>query len=260
VATYALSGLLPRDWEDISRGPGQTLWIGDIGDNSSTRVRGLLVHRMPEPGPRSAKTLTATSFRLRYEDGPRDAEALVVTSDRVLVVEKTFSSSAGVYAAALPLQSGGAVNLLHRVAEVSVPSVTGGDISPDGTRFVLRNYTAAYEWQVRGGDLVTALAGEPTRVALPPSPQGEGIAYSRDGRAVLTSSEGKGAPVFELRRTAAASPSAPPRASPDPVSGASAGWRIPLLAASVTLVGVLVVTRIRRRRRVQESEFRAGRG
>ena len=42
-ATYRLRGVQARDWEDIARGPGGTLWLGDIGDNSASRDRGLLV-------------------------------------------------------------------------------------------------------------------------------------------------------------------------------------------------------------------------
>ena len=237
-----------RDWEDMSRGPGRTLWLGDIGDNRGVRDRGLLVHRVPEPGPGGGR-LTPATYRLRYEDGPRDAEALLVTRDRVLVVEKTLGSSAGVYAVALPLKPGGVVNLLRRVGSAAVPSVTGGDVSPDGTRVVLRNYTAAYEWEVQGGDVVGALRGEPVRVPLPASQQGEGIAYGRDGRSLLTSSEGEAAPVHELRRTAASAAPPPEAALPEPAEPAAPGWRAPLAAAGVALLGALVVTGLRRRGR-----------
>ena len=250
-ATYRLRGVQARDWEDIARGPGSTLWLGDIGDNSGSRDRGLLVHRVPEPTGAGDATLTPTTYRLRYDDGPKDAEALIVTPQgAVVLVEKTFGSAAGVYASEVPLRPGGVVNLLHRVGEVHVPTVTGGDLSPDGRRVVLRNYTAAYEWDVRGGDLVAALSGEPERVSLPGSPQGEGIAYSRDGRSLLTSSEGKGGPVYELRpggATAAAQPSATPAAT---ATGRDArnDWRVPLWAAGVLLVTGLLVSGLRHRR------------
>ena len=254
-ATYTLAGLQTRDWEAVSKGPGKTLWFGDIGDNSVTRDRGLLVHRVAEPTGGS-RQLTPTTYRLRYEDGPRDAEALIVTprTGQVIVVEKTLGSRAGVYVVDAPLRPGGVVNLLRRVAEVPVPSVTAGDVSPDGTRVVLRNYTAAYEWDVPDGDVVRALGQEPARIPLPPTAQGEGIAYDDSGTALLTSSEGAGAPVHELRRAAAPSPPADepepePEPEPEQVRRTGEGWRAPLVAAGVALVCVLVTAMLRRRGR-----------
>jgi hypothetical protein len=243
-ATYVLRGVQARDWEDISRGPGGTLWLGDIGDNRAVRERGLLVHRVAEPSGTSSATLTPTSYRLRYEDHPRDAEALLVSGGRVLVVEKTVGSRAGVYATAGPLRPGGVVNVLRRVAEVSVPMVTGGDLSPDGRKVVLRNYTAAYEWDVPAGDVVKAFSGEPERVELPRDVQGEGIAYDRDGRSLLTSSEGLHAEVHELVDEPVPSP-APSSAARE--RSAPRGWRLPLLAGGLALAAALVVAVARRR-------------
>lgn len=242
-ATYALKGVQARDWEDVSRGPGQTLWFGDIGDNRETRDQGVLVHRVAEPVLGSPTQLTPTTYRLRYEDGPHDAEALLVTptTGRVLVVTKSLGSRAGVYAADLPLRPGGVVNTLRLVAAAQVSLVTGGDISPDGTRVVLRNYSAAYEWDVAGGDVVAAFSGEPVRTPLPASQQGEGISYDRDGRGLITTSEGVGSPVFLLRRDGSASPggASPAATAPGRVSRWE-GWRVPLplvgLAALVLLV------------------------
>ncbi|MCU1672363.1 MAG: hypothetical protein JWN77_476 [Frankiales bacterium] len=240
-AAYVLRGVQARDWEDISRGPGGTLWLGDIGDNRAVRDKGLLVHRVAEPSGRASATVTPTSYRLRYEDGPRDAEALIVSGGQVLVVEKTLGRRAGVYATSGALRPGGAVNVLRRVAEVPVPMVTAGDLSPDGRKVVLRNYTAAYEWDVTG-DVLAAFEDEPERVELPPEPQGEGIAYGRDGRTLLTSSEGSGAQVHELAAQAAASPS--PAAAPE--QRGRARWRLPVIAGLLCLLGALVAAVVRR--------------
>src|SRR3954452_13646389 len=70
-----------RDWEAMTatkdaRGRG-VLWVGDTGDNSSSRANGILVHRALEPAnPEGGGTLKATSYRLRYPDQPHDAEAM----------------------------------------------------------------------------------------------------------------------------------------------------------------------------------------
>jgi hypothetical protein len=205
LATILLPGVQARDWEDISRGPGHTLWLGDIGDNSARRDRGILVHRVAEPQPAARGTVREQpeTYRLRYPDGPHDAEALLVhpRTGQLLVVTKAFIGGR-VYAAPLPLRTD-APNVLRKVADVPVPEVTAGDISPDGSRVVLRNYTAAYEWDVTGDDVIGALHGTPARVPLPAAIQGEGISYTRDGRGLVVSSEGQGAPVQELRRVPA---------------------------------------------------------
>lgn len=252
-ATYRLPGVQARDWEDIARGPGPTIWLGDIGDNDAVRTRGLLVHRVAEPVPGAPTRLRPTTFRLRYNDGPRDAEALLIAprTGQLFIVDKNLGSDAGVYTPTGPLRPGGAVNLLRRVAQVPVPEVTGGDISPDGRRLVLRNYTAAYEWDVAGGNVVAALANPPTRIPLPPQQQGEGIAYSRDGRSLIISSEGVGAPVFVLHRlpsvrAASPRPTASLAVEPAVAPAARRGYLLPaLLALVVAIGGALVLLRRR---------------
>jgi hypothetical protein len=247
-ATFVLSGVQARDWEDISRGPGGTLWLGDIGDNSATRTKGILLHRVAEPRPTSTGTvrIASVAFRLRYADGPHDAEALLVhpRTGQVLIVTKGFGGGS-VYTAQLPLQAN-APNVLRQVGHVSVPEVTGGDISPDGSHVVLRNYTAAYEWTVKGDDVAGALKGEPTRIALPSSPQGEAITYTRDGKDLIVTSEGVGAVVQTADRT--------PAAGPRPARSArSSSWPAAATAAVVgavllLLIGVLGLRRTRVRR------------
>jgi hypothetical protein len=247
-ATFVLRGVQARDWEDISRGPGNTLWLGDIGDNSATRVNGILIHRVQEPArAKGMVRLTATSYRLRYADGPHDAEALLVEprTGQVLVVTKGLAGGT-VYAASLPLRAA-TPNILRRVGTVPVPEVTAGDISPDGSHLVLRNYTAAYEWDVKGDDVAGALEKEPARIPLPQSPQGEAIGYSRDGRSLIVSSEGVGATVQEIDRVV----SAP---TPRPARGArSTSWprtvtAILLGAALLLVIGLLGLHRTRVRR------------
>ena len=124
--------------------------------------------------------------------------------------------------------------------------------SPDGRRLVLRTYTDAYVYEVPGDDLVAVLAGVPTVLPLPPTRQGEAVTWTRDGAALLTSSEGVGAPVHRV-------PAPPPPAGgPRPAtvspaaSPASAGGRgpgpLPAAAVAGALVTVLVVVLARARR------------
>ena len=264
--TYVLPGVQARDWEDMARGPDEqgrsSLWLGDIGDNNGVRDRGLLVHRVREPEPTSreqVRTERPTSFRLRYPDGPGDAETLLVhpRTGRLHVVTKPLAGPAGVYAAPERLDPSGP-NVLTLVGSAAVRAtgtpggpgigglantlVTAGDVSPDGRRVALRTYTDLYEWTVPGDDLGAAFAGRPTVTPLPPTAQGEGLAYSADGRSVLVSSEGAGAPVHRL--TAGVPPRAQ-EARDRPPDWRTRGLRVVGFLVAVAVVGALL--RLRRR-------------
>lgn len=264
--TYRLPGVQVRDWEDMARGPDEqgrsSLWLGDIGDNSALRERGLLVHRVLEPEPTDRERVTTeppTSFRLRYPDGPGDAEALLVhpRTGRLYIVTKPLAGPAQVYAAPERLDPDGP-NALERVAQARVRStgtpggpgigglanllVTAGDISPDGTRVALRTYTDLYEWRVDGDDVAGAFAGEPVVTPLPATRQGEGLAYAPDGRSVLTSSEGVGAPVHRVPVGDLSAPQAPP-------ADEERDWLLPAVVAASLLLLAGGLRGLRRTRR-----------
>ncbi|MEV0430956.1 hypothetical protein [Micromonospora sp. NPDC050495] len=186
----------PRDTEDLAVGADGTVWIADTGDNDRSRQT-VAVWRLPAGGDRPVL------YRLTYPDGAHDAEALLLDGDgRPLIVTKQ-GGPAGIYAPAGDLVAGRAVPLVRR-GQVGLPGtdtsnpfgflgravVTGAATSPDGRRVVLRTYADAFEFDVPGGDVVAALTGGTPRVVpLPDEPQGESIAYSRDGRSLLTVSE-----------------------------------------------------------------------
>lgn len=224
LATYVLPGVDATDWEDMARGPGPegkpVLWFGDIGDNAMLRSE-ISVQRVAEPAAvrrsNSAVSVASTGFRLRYEDGAHDAETLLADprTGQLLIVTKTFAGVAAVYAAPERLDPT-VVNVLVRVGELLLPpsgtsggpvgpfsqlATTGGDVSRDGTRAVVRTYTDAYEWAVPDGDLASALTltGPRTRTPLPPTAQGEAIGYGSDSRTLYVSSEGTAAPVHRVR-------------------------------------------------------------
>jgi hypothetical protein len=261
--TYVLPGVEPRDWEDMARGPDEqgrsSLWIGDIGDNNAVRENGLLVHRVLEPQPTDQAEVTTeppTSFRLRYPDGPGDAETLLVhpRTGRLYVVTKPLAGTARVYAAPPELDPDGP-NLLERVADAPTQAtgtpggpgigglanflVTAGDISPDGSRVAVRTYTDVYEWTVPGDDVAAAFDGEPTVTPLPERRQGEGLAYTADGDAVLVSTEGAASPVDRVPLPRAGEEPQAARQEPDePLP-----WGPVAAAAGVVVVLLLLARR-----------------
>lgn len=253
VGTWRLRNVTAVDWEDMAAGPGMTLWFGDIGDNRSRRDHVSLYRVDGAALPVGGGTVASTLVDLRYDDGPHDAETLLVdpTDGRVWVVTKSLDGEAGVYAADL------VDGTLHRVAtlDLDLGGATGGDISPDGRKIVIRTYLAAYEWRVPGGDVVGALtSGRSAATALVGSEQGEGIAYVDDST-LVTTAEGAGAAVRTFASkvaedpltTASMAPS--PRATRPPTDSGDdpPWWALGGGAAGlVVLVGALVA-RARRR-------------
>lgn len=223
--TWRVMGADALDWEDIASGPGPQqgksyLYVGDIGDNGKER-REIIVYRVAEPAITAEDASTnrnepqqtepAEAIRLRYPDGRHDAEALAVhpTTGDLYVITKTRSTTAAapVYKLTAPF-SASIINTLEKVGDIRVPSllpgmITGGDISPDGTKLILCDYFNAYEASLPDnsrGRFDQIWKQSPAVIKLGERQQGEAICYRLDGRAILATSEGQHAALIEVVR------------------------------------------------------------
>ncbi|GAA2707453.1 hypothetical protein [Actinoplanes palleronii] len=212
----------PRDTEDMQLGRDGTLWVGDIGDNGESRDTIALWKLAPGASEPSL-------HRLSYPDGPHNAEALLITADGTPIVVTKTAGAAGAYVPDGALRAKGTTPL-KRAGDVSVPItttsnpysfpgrlvITGAASSADGTRVVLRTYADAFEYDVPGGDVLKAITtGTPRQIPLPDEPQGEAVAYTVDGTALLTVSEGSKPELMRYPLPAAGAAS-PPSADPSP--------------------------------------------
>ncbi len=220
LGAFRVTGAEARDWEDISIGPGPQpnrsyLYIGDIGDNDQARSE-IVVYRVAEPILNNTKstrsrpgvTEPAESIRLRYPDGKHDAEALLVhpLSGHLYIVTKVPIANPVVYEAAAPLTPGKLMTM-RRIGEIRVPSlfggvITGGGISPDGRRVALCDYFQGYELVLpaNASNFDDIWKQRMTGFDLGKRKQGEAIAYRLDGKALLATSEGKQAALFQVER------------------------------------------------------------
>lgn len=219
---WRVTGATSDDWEDMAAGPGPKagtsyLYIGDIGDNDGTRSE-IILWRIPEPvipatdtgstERRPEVTEPAEKIRLRYPDGKHDSEALLIhpTTGRIYVVTKVPLINASVYAADMPSDLSD-VATLTRVGEVELPGlaggiVTGGAISPDGTRAALCDYFNGYEFILKDSRLpFDNIWKEPlTVVDIGNRKHGETITYRLDGKALIVTSERLPTPLIEIVR------------------------------------------------------------
>lgn len=215
------------DWEDIAVGPGNILYVFDGGDNPPCKRKEKRIYRFREPpivpGTTLQEEVPAESIAFDYPDPARpgrpakdsehryDAECLMVhptTGDLYVVTKRDTKdqATARVYKleAAKTRWSTKSTWPLSWVADLSagVPGmVTGGDISSDGRRVVLRNYLTAFEFTLPDGQEFDAVfRGPPRTISLFGEPQGEGICYALNGDLITTSEAAGLGPKFPVYR------------------------------------------------------------
>jgi hypothetical protein len=198
--TYVLDGATNRDFEDMAASvDGSVLWLADIGDNARARSDAQ-VYRVPRPavpaGP-SPVSVPWTVLTLRYPDGAHNAEALVAdpVSGRLFVLTKQ-SGSFSLYSAD-PAGAGIQEMLFEGTFALGAGEmVTGADVSRDGTQIALRTYGRVLVFRRdAGATLAAALGAVPCAVPVSKEAQGEAVAFSADGRRLVTVSEGSHPPL-----------------------------------------------------------------
>ncbi|MBY8882466.1 hypothetical protein [Actinacidiphila acidipaludis] len=212
LARVTMRGVPARDMEAISLGPDGDLYLGDIGDNLGGKWPEVWIYRFAEPKQLRDQTVDVTRFTVRYSDGPRNAEALMVhpKTGRVYIASKN-EDGGHLYAGPAELSTHG-INIFKPIADV--PWVTDGAFSPDGTRLVLRGYfwSADYRWT----------NGAPHKIGdldVPMQPQGEGVTFTTDGRALMYSSEGTDSQVWKASLSGADLPDSAAASSSTTASG-----------------------------------------
>ncbi len=203
VATVYLDRIKCRDWEDIAIGPGPFdsetyIYIGDIGDNNSGNIL-KYIYRFKEPiintqflaqyATLERNTIDVITYQ--YYDGNRDAEILMIdplTRDLYVVTKR--ETSVYIYTFAYPQST--TETFLVKKASVTLPfrMTNGGDISANGTEILIKNLTNVFYWKRADGEtIIGALSRKATILPYIEEPQGEAIAWLRDGTGYVTVSE-----------------------------------------------------------------------
>ena len=210
--TITLKGVKNTDWEDLASfklDGNPYLLVADFGDNDARRDE-VALHIVAEPKlPAADDTLGLTlkpdwTIRFRYEGGPRDCESVAIdlANDHIILITKRDRPPM-VYQ--LPLRKPAKRGVLTAeklgpLARLPLPPTslphpygtqpTGLDFSPDG-RLVI-GYRGAYLFRRAAEQSWTeAFALPPEILADHKLAQAEAIAFSRDGKTILMTSEGK---------------------------------------------------------------------
>lgn len=200
VGEYAIEGASAVDWEDIAIAPcagaggGSCIVVADVGDNPESRSS-VDLYRVEEPATLEATgALAATRFRVRYSSGAMNCEGMIV--DRrdgasALLIQKR--SPGELRLVRVDLRGAGGEQTGEELG--TIPGfgdlVTAADMHPCERAVLVRTYASVFELRAApDADLGTILRAPRVERAVRAEVQGEAIAYTRDGRGYVTTSEG----------------------------------------------------------------------
>jgi hypothetical protein len=218
--SLALSNTINRDWEDLAAFTWKDkphLLIADTGDNAAQHPSCTLIiveePPLPAPGKTLAGTITpAWTIRFGYPDGPRDCEAVAVdaAAGKILLVTKR-DTPPRIYQ--LPLRpSGNDVQTATFLGTTQVTPPPGTlhpfgaqptalDLSPDGKSAALLSYIGIFHFPRQPGETwQAALARKPAMLEPHRLQQAESLAFSKNGKSLITLSEGNRSPILTYQK------------------------------------------------------------
>lgn len=222
LGAFKLDKSKNRDWEDITRIPGEDplLVIADTGDNAARRDNvQLYFFAEPADGHYDGEHTVSHRLELSYPDGPRDVESVAYDahSDSILLLSKrnevprlySVSRTEALTNETLEATFLGEVrglraptrqdllNSLKRGMWVSQP--TAMDISADGRKAAVLTYRSLYIYERdEGQSWIEAFGERPVEYIGPPGTHDEAVCFSLDGREVYVTTERRPAPIYRL--------------------------------------------------------------
>ncbi len=195
-ARIEIAGVKNRDWEEIATGIDPKdkqayIYIGEIGDNGA-RYPHVSIYKVPEPSLSLGDSLItlegAESYNIQYDDGARDAEAFFVEpkSGDIYIISKR-EERVGIYRVAYP-QSSTQMNIARKLGTMQMSWVTAADISPNGKRILVKNYTGIRRFKLKK-NIAHTLAQKGKNLPYKIEPQGEAVCFDAKGKAYFTLSE-----------------------------------------------------------------------
>jgi hypothetical protein len=273
-----------EDWEDMAItdvGGTWKVFLADTGDDFQDRKAAGLPDRSEyaiveldvPAGPSATDTGTTVTkedavgtrrFTVEWPDhSNHNGETMLVQPDtgQIYVADKIYDAGQPAYLWAAPKKlSAKSPNVLTKVGSIPIMAASGGAISQDGTRMVIRNGETAFLWTITPQQKMSSvLKAAPVQLQLPHQPQGEGVGFSQDGTGLLLTSEGTDQPLWQvdlptlLRPAAWASTGQPPSKAALAAARGDTVSTLPVLATGagglLLLVAVGLALEARRRRR-----------
>lgn len=199
-ASIPLPATSNRDWEDLAIGPGpeagkKYLYVADIGDNG-VRYENYSIYRVEEPAAGLNEISEVNNIRFTYSDGrSHNAEAILLDPATRNIIVVTKEQPSQIYELQYPYSTT-TVNVAEKKGTTQLDIVTGGAASASGNELLLRTYQGIYYWKLQSGESVSkALTRAPLSIPAALEPQGEAIAFKKDGAGFYTISEKADLPI-----------------------------------------------------------------
>lgn len=193
VMTCTLVGIKNRDWEDMAisvESDSSYLYIGDIGDNEA-RFPYKVIYRFAEP-VLSTDKLDVKDFNtlvFKLSDGVRDTEAMMIDplSNDVFIISKREEKIRLYQISALISRD---TTVAEFKEELPFAWIVAADISADGKEVLMKDYDNVFYWKRSATESIPELLKTKASIlSYEREPQGEAIAWSRDGSGYYTLSE-----------------------------------------------------------------------
>lgn len=182
-----VKGLVNRDWEDMALW-GNEIYVAETGDNNQV-YGNYHIYRFTEPLATTDTVRNFDNIRFVYADAPHDAEALLVDEGKNIFVITKRDSLSRIYQIAAPY-SLTSVNTAVQVATLPYSGVVSAAMNESGTEIIIKTYDALYYYTRSSGESIQqAIQRQPRKLAYQPEPQGEAVAFARDGSGFFTLSE-----------------------------------------------------------------------
>ncbi len=227
LAKLTILGAKNRDWEDITRIPGENgplLVLGDTGDNNA-RYKSIKLYFVAEPSP-SANGSYALELELlhqlevHYPDGPRDCESMAYdpASEMILFLTKRdhparlygLPIEEALQADKAQLQYLGDVPgfrpptrvelITSKIGGRWISQPTGMDISSDGMHAAVITYRSLYLFERTEDETwAQAFLKTPVEYIGPPGLHDEAVSFGFKNLDVFVSTERRPTPVYKLK-------------------------------------------------------------
>ena len=148
LSQKAIPGTINVDWEDLSQGPDNTIFIGDIGNNSNKR-KDLIIYKT-KIGIQNKDNVQVEKIAFSYSDQKHfppspenlnfDSESFFYHKEKLYLFSKNRSrDNHFVKLYTIPAQAGQYVTSPADSIIIKT-QVTSADVSPDGKTFALLTY------------------------------------------------------------------------------------------------------------------------